>query len=256
MYARCLRPRPDAPPFFRTLGEQRSRSRRELGWWQYLVLHVMPLAPGMHPAFWLEGCDAYYEVPARTAQERYWAILSRVMRFFGGLFVFQGVGPLVLSPWLRSHGDEPDFTESPALLFAGAVHTALGLVFDAKNIRFARAKIIDWIDTTHEEQAAAAVAALVSRMPLTTALHLAKQNFVVLDFDQLSAEHLMSNQDTGLAGKARPCELGKCNAFISHSWAGAPHSSATAAAAAALHPPCPRIRSRRAQTTGWRSTRR
>lgn len=69
-----------------------------------------------------------------------------------------------------------------------------------------------------ELQQAACVAALVGGREARKAIVTGAKRFRKLSLGLLRIEDLTSNVDTGLNARTVPCELGECEAFMSHSW--------------------------------------
>ena len=74
-----------------------------------------------------------------------------------------------------------------------------------------------------ETMCAASIAALLGGRDAGVCLELAKQNFRSISFDKLEEEHFANNreaasQTNALFSMTDDTQLGKCDAFISHSW--------------------------------------
>ena len=69
-----------------------------------------------------------------------------------------------------------------------------------------------------EMKRAACVASMVGNRRASEVLSISKSAFKVIPYSKLSPADFESNADTGLFEKTQHVELGKCDAFISHSW--------------------------------------
>ena len=72
-------------------------------------------------------------------------------------------------------------------------------------------------------RSAASIAALLGNVNPSAGLAMAKSKFRSISFEDLSAEDFSKNKEEDgdknkLFGKTKQIELGKCDAFMSHSW--------------------------------------
>ncbi|GMH87168.1 hypothetical protein TrST_g6224 [Triparma strigata] len=79
------------------------------------------------------------------------------------------------------------------------------------------------INTKGETSSAAALAALLCGKSSMEVLEMSVERFVSLDLDKLESNHFLASNKAGegdedLFSKAQPSQLGKCDAFVSHSW--------------------------------------
>ena len=74
--------------------------------------------------------------------------------------------------------------------------------------------------SSDEQQQAAALASMLGSKgeAVAAVLATAAAKFRTLPVDELTEDDMLSNADTGLHAKTSATPLGKCDAFISHSW--------------------------------------
>lgn len=155
-------------------------------------------------------------MPPRQKLLRTW-LASRFMMFtFGAIRIFVPLNglargnPSFLSDELNEGCGNLLFSTS--LLLAGTIST-----------RANRGRLRRWLGSLGSsgaaEQEAAAVASLMGGRSAAAAIETAKESFRALSVDILKESDMTDNFDAaGLYAQTTKCELGECDAFITHSW--------------------------------------
>lgn len=144
---------------------------------------------------------------------------TRLFQMWRGMRMFMAINGLTfLSSYLYLGTMGLSHIQDVISMVAGGAGVLLwALVSTAHN----RARLQAWLRhllTVGEATSAATLSSLIGHVHPSTAYRNAMASFKGLPFDQLTMHDLSTNQDTGLASKTVPAQLGHVQAFLSHSW--------------------------------------
>ena len=150
--------------------------------------------------------------------------LNLTWKYYRWYCAIDGARTLIYLAILHSIADRaPHYT--PQLL-----HSKLGDVFGKFLVAFVigaqRHRLVSFLasmTTKTETREAAIIAALLGNANPTACLEIAQQKFRSIPFEELRQDDFTRNTETAgetnvLFSKTSPCELGSCDAFLSHSW--------------------------------------
>ena len=162
--------------------------------------------------------DRAFRISSRKA-------LSKIWHNSIWLHAAHGVQQLGYAVASQSLGDRyPFWTDErfAAKMFQVCSHFAIFFVFTSKN-RGRMTAFLSAITTEADARSAASIAALLGNVKASESLAMAQDKFRSIAFNKLAESDFESNREGSnsenvLFGKTDETRLGKCDAFISHSW--------------------------------------
>ena len=164
----------------------------------------------------MEGVG-WFEMPAHTAINR-WFTLYRVFFFFFGLSLVAIAVVLEVHPM---NMNIPAHTSWGGFLPMGIVTMLVPPSVLSPRARQAFAAWIGRLGSADEERKAAAVAAFMGEISPSKALALGRSSFCGLEWRTFNMSDLSNTdlaQKSSLRSRTQRLPLGRCDAFLSHSW--------------------------------------
>jgi len=154
---------------------------------------------------------AIWAFSRRTAQAmQLW--MWRAIGLFAFMFLLENL-PFAAYQVVALHGQ-------PAALLSAIINaTVVCVVCRRDRLLGMQARVRRWAKVVGATSAAASIACLIGPGDAKKSLDQAKGRFCCVTLENISFEDVQDNiPDPGLHDSAKPCKLGHCDAFVSHSW--------------------------------------
>ena len=205
-----LRHRLGAPHFITCFQSERAKMYKLVGRSGFIALHFFP---GLFPAFWLSGNPTVYRTTPREALLGLW----RAMHIF---YVITGSGLCICGVVIVAICDEAARHQHAWPMISCGISAAVFVGFTQPQQRRAFHAFLARLGGSGDdsEVSSAAMATLVGGIGLAEVVRLGKASFRSIAFSELKPSDFSSNAGRRLTDYTKHTKLGKCDAFLSHSW--------------------------------------
>ena len=153
-----------------------------------------------------------FQLSPRKSLEYLWSFLRQYLFTLGFIYLTANIIVSVLA------------SAPPAHVWGFSASCFFLFVLTLKPMRTCVMLYLGGLDTRDEASAAAVISGILGRIPVSKALHMAKNSFSGIPYDSIDVDDFKRNHEakdgerTALRERSVSMQLGQIDAFVSHSW--------------------------------------